>query len=57
MSREICGNCKWNRRDFSKPQDKGYIEFSCGNEDGEYFGVPTFFDDTCDDWESKEEEE
>ena len=44
--KEVCGNCKYNKRDFSKPQ--GYIEFCCGNEDSEEYGVPTFFDDTCD---------
>ena len=56
MAKEMCGNCKWNRRDFSKPQNEGYAEFCCGNENGEYYGVPTFFDDTCDDWEDKEGE-
>ena len=53
--KECCGTCKYNKRDFSKPQDKGYIEFCCGNENSDYYGVPTFYDDDdCDDWEEKD---
>ena len=51
---EVCGNCKYNKRDFSKPQNSGYAEFCCGNEDSENYGVPTMYDDTCDDYEEKE---
>jgi len=32
----------------------GYIEFYCGNEDSDEYGVPTFYDDTCEEWEEKE---
>ena len=52
--REICGECKHNKRDFSKPQNSGYAEFCCGNEDSDNYGVPTYYDDTCDDFEEKE---
>lgn len=52
--KECCGNCKYNKRDFSKPQGEGYSEFCCGNEDSENYSVPTFFDDTCDDFEEKD---
>ena len=38
--KECYGTCKYNKRDFSKPQDKGYIEFCCGNENSDYYGVP-----------------
>ena len=55
--REVCGNCKHNKRDFSKPQDDAYSDFCCGNEDSGNYGVPTFWDDTCDDFEEKESEE
>lgn len=51
--KEICGNCKYNKRDFSKPQNQGYIEFCCVNEESDMCGVPTFYDDTCDEWEEK----
>lgn len=40
--KECCGNCKHNKRDFSKPQNQGYIEFCCGNEQSDEYGVPTF---------------
>ena len=52
--KEVCGNCKYNKRDFSKPQNKGYAEFCCGNEESEEYGVPTFYDDSCDCFEEKE---
>lgn len=52
--RECCGECKFNKRDFSKPQNSGYVEFCCGNEESECYGVPTMYDDTCDCFEEKE---
>ena len=55
--REICGECKHNKRDFSKPQNSGYAEFCCGNEDSDNYGVPTMYDDSCDDFEKKNESE
>ena len=45
--REVCGTCKYNKRDFSKPQNSVYAEFGCGNEVSECYGVPTAYDDTC----------
>lgn len=53
--KQMCGECKYNKRDFSKPQDSGYSKFCCGNEDSENYGVPTFYDDSCDDFEGREE--
>lgn len=29
-------------------------EFCCCNKDSDYYGVPTFYDDTCDNWEEKD---
>ena len=52
--KQCCGTCKFNKRYFSKPQNKGYAEFCCGNEDSDEYGVPTFYDDTCDAYEEKE---
>lgn len=49
--KEVCGTCKYNKRTYDGHCNS---EFCCGNEDGENYGVPTFFDDTCDDWEKKE---
>ena len=57
VMREICGECKHNKRDFSKPQNSGYAEFCCGNEDSDNYGVPTMYDDSCEDFEKKNESE
>ena len=48
--KEVCGNCKYNKRDFYK----GYAECCCGNEESEEYGVPKFYDDSCDCFEEKE---
>lgn len=52
--RQICGECKYNKRDYSKPDKECYSKFCCDNEESENYGVPTFYDDTCDDFEEKE---
>ena len=52
--KECCGTCKYNKRNFSKLQDKGYIEFCCWNVNSDCYAVPTFYDDDCDDWEEKD---
>ena len=52
--KDCCGECKYNKRDFSKPQNSGYIEFCCGNEDSEMYGVPTFYDDYCENFTEKD---
>lgn len=44
---EVCGTCKWNVYNT----DDGYC---CGNDESEAYGIPTAYDDTCDDWEEKE---
>lgn len=49
--REICGNCKYNKRTFDGHCN---VEFGCGNEKSDYYSIPTVYDDTCDDWEEKE---
>lgn len=53
--KECCGTCKFNKRDFSKPQNRGYAEFCCENEEGDNYGVPTYYDDVCDDWRDKDD--
>lgn len=52
--KECCGTCKYNKRDFSKPQNQRYSEFCCGNEESDSYSVPTMYDDVCEDWEEKE---
>lgn len=48
MKEKVCGTCRYNRR---TDEGHGFQEFCCGNEESEYYGVPTFYDETCDDWE------
>ena len=43
---EVCGTCKWNCRSDG--------EYCCGNDESENYGVPTLYDDSCEDWEEKE---
>ena len=52
--KEVCGTCKYNQYspDGNGIRNKG--GFYCGNERSENCGVPTFYDDTCDEWEEKE---
>lgn len=49
---ECCGNCKHNKY---SPDGNGIRNgcFYCGNEDSDQYGVPTFYDDACDDFEEK----
>ena len=49
--KEVCGTCKHNKRSYDGHCNS---EFCCGNEESDNFSVPTFYDDTCDDWEEKE---
>ena len=50
--KEVCGTCKYNRRTYDGHCN---AEFSCGNEDSDNFSVPTFYDDTCDEWEEQDD--
>lgn len=43
----VCGTCKYNSKCFDG--------FCCGNEEGEFFGCPTEYEDRCENWEDKEE--
>lgn len=49
--RKACGTCLYNTR-RKKYNGKGY-EFACGCTHSEYEGIATFYDDYCDEWESK----
>lgn len=50
--KERCSNCKWNK--FTRGDSIRHSEFSCGNPDSLEYGSPTAWDDSCDDWEEKE---
>ena len=44
----ICGNCKYNKCDY------GYASFSYNNEESEYYGLETEYEDSCEDFEERE---
>ena len=46
-----CGECKYNRRDWTNEQNP---DFYCGNEESENYGYNTGYSDGCEDWEEKE---
>lgn len=48
--KEICGNCK-----YRKSMKDGHSNWTicCGNEESDYYYVPVFWDDTCDDFEEE----
>lgn len=46
-----CGTCKHNKLDWTAWKCD---EFFCGNVDSENHGVPTAYDDGCEDWEKKD---
>ena len=45
MSREICGECKYNKYSTTEK------EFYCSNTDSDNYGIPTMYDDSCEDFE------
>lgn len=49
--KEVCGTCRYNKRVYD---GHCHSEFCCGNEESDNYAVPTFYDDTCEDWEAKE---
>ena len=48
MSREICGECKYNKYSTTEK------EFYCSNTDSDNYGIPTMYDDSCEDFGEKE---
>lgn len=51
MKDECCGNCKYNRRDWT---NKNNPDFYCGNEYSDNYAYNTEYMDGCDEWEEKE---
>lgn len=52
--KECCGNCKYNTVEWKGVYITHNISFYCGNENSTEYGSPTFYDDSCDDYEEKE---
>ena len=48
--KECCGTCRWHEYD-TYGQD-----YSCVNDDSENAGYYTGYNDTCDEWEGKDED-
>lgn len=49
-----CGECKYNRRDWTNPDN---TDFYCGNDMSENHGYNTGYSDGCEDWENKDTED
>ena len=47
--REICGECKYNKYSTTEK------EFYCSNTDSDNYGIPTMYDDSCEDFEEKDD--
>ena len=47
--KEVCGTCKYNK--YNSYEQSYY----CGNEDSDYYGIDTAYDDECEEWEDKDE--
>lgn len=45
---EVCGTCHYHKRDGDFPDD-----WICVNEDSDYVGDYTLYDDTCEEWERR----
>ena len=52
--REVCGNCKHNKRAVDEYSQCEW--WCCGNEESDKYCVPTFYDDTCEDWEKRDDQ-
>ena len=53
--RMICGTCKWNHLELEGTGLVASVEFYCRNEDSANYGAPNLYDDSCEDWEEKDE--
>ena len=38
-----------------KNEEVLYACYQCGNEESDKYSVPTFYDDTCEDWEERDD--
>ena len=51
MNEEICGNCRWH---IYEEISQGFV---CCNDDSDYCADWTEYEDTCEEWEDKDESE
>ena len=50
MNREICGECKYHKPSWETGKLRDY---SCTNEDSDYYTDYTEYTDTCEEWEQR----
>ena len=46
---KICGNCEYNQYDTEAD------DYVCACEDSEAYGISTFYEDTCDNFEERDD--
>lgn len=51
QEKHVCGVCEYNRPTLKNGKLCG---FHCGNEESDYYGCGTAYDDKCEEWEEKE---
>lgn len=51
----VCGNCKYSQYDYDGSGVRRNGGYYCSNESSVNCGVPTFYDDSCEEFEEKEE--
>ena len=49
-----CRTCKHNTPEY-EGGTREVKDFYYDNEESEYYGLPTAYDDSCEDWEGKED--
>lgn len=47
---KCCGTCRYNKPSWETGKLTGY---SCDNDESDYYGVSTFYDDSCEEYEEK----
>lgn len=53
MNKQCCGTCKYNKRDWTNPNNP---DFYCSCEWSENYGYNTEYTTKCDEYEEKEQE-
>lgn len=49
-----CNTCKYNAPEY-EGGTREVKDFYCDNEESKCYGLPTTYDDSCEDWEEKED--
>ena len=49
--REVCGYCKYSK------QELPFGDYYCTNEKSDAYGCENMYDDSCEEWQGKEDED